>query len=86
MTSGFINLKQIPLVLCLIWLPATLQATEKSVYGLNEYVLVMDIKIEVAAKLETIDPRQQERLKTPAERKSKTDKSRKSGPIIRIIG
>ena len=53
MISGFINLKQFLLVLCLVWLPATLQASEKSVYGLNEYVLVMDISIEVAAKLDT---------------------------------
>ena len=34
-------------------LPLTLQATEKAVYGLNEYVLVTDINTEVAAKLDT---------------------------------
>ncbi|SDU05118.1 Uncharacterized conserved protein [Pseudomonas pohangensis] len=41
------------LVLFLTCLPAMLQASEKTVYGLNEYALVVDINIEVAAKLDT---------------------------------
>lgn len=47
------NRKQSVLVLCLSGLPASLLATEKTVYGLNEYVQVADINIEVAAKLDT---------------------------------
>jgi len=53
MNSGFINFKQAILALCFICLPGMLLANEKSVYGLNEYVLVMNINTEVAAKLDT---------------------------------
>lgn len=53
MTSGLLNLKQAVLALCLVCLPAALQAAEKAVYGLNEYVQVVDINTEVAAKLDT---------------------------------
>lgn len=53
MNSGFIHLKQTILALCLSCLPGMLLANEKSVYGLNEYVELMDIHTEVAAKLDT---------------------------------
>ena len=53
MASGLMNLKPSLLLLNLIWLPAWTVATEKTVYGLNEYVLVADIEVEVAAKLDT---------------------------------
>lgn len=53
MASGLMNLKPSLLLLNLVWLPALTVATEKTVYGLNEYVLVADIDVEVAAKLDT---------------------------------
>ena len=53
MAFGLMNLKPSLLLLNLAWLPVLTQATEKTVYGLNEYVLVADIDIQVAAKLDT---------------------------------
>lgn len=53
MTAGRISLKPSLLALCLGCLPAVLLAGEKTVYGLNEYALVVDINTEVAAKLDT---------------------------------
>ncbi|MBF7730782.1 retropepsin-like aspartic peptidase RloA [Pseudomonas sp. N040] len=47
------NRKQCLLALLLAGLPATLPAAEKTIYGLNEYALVADINVEVAAKLDT---------------------------------
>lgn len=53
MTSVRTPLWQSLLALSLGWLPVTLPAGEKTVYGLNEYALVVDINTEVAAKLDT---------------------------------
>lgn len=47
------NLKPSLLLLALAWLPALTLATEKIVYGLNEYALLADINVQVAAKLDT---------------------------------
>ncbi|TDF84761.1 ATP-dependent zinc protease [Pseudomonas sp. H9] len=41
------------LLLSLLLLPALSQASEKTVYGLNEYARLADIDLEVAAKLDT---------------------------------
>lgn len=41
------------LLLSLFLLPALGQASEKTVYGLNEYARLADIDLEVAAKLDT---------------------------------
>lgn len=41
------------LVLSMVCLPGLLAAAEKTIYGLNEYALVTDIDVEVAAKLDT---------------------------------
>ena len=53
MISGFMNIKPLLPVLGLVLLPALALAAETTVYGLNEYALVADINIEVAAKLDT---------------------------------
>lgn len=41
------------LLLSLCGLPALSQAADKTVYGLNEYARLVDIDLEVAAKLDT---------------------------------
>ena len=53
------------LVLSMVCLPGLLAAAEKTIYGLNEYALVTDIDVEVAAKLDT-------GAKTASLRESKT--------------
>ncbi|SFB45190.1 ATP-dependent zinc protease [Azotobacter beijerinckii] len=41
------------LLSCLLLVPSLLPAAEKTIYGLNEYVSLPEIKLEVAAKLDT---------------------------------
>lgn len=53
MNSNLLTFKHSVIALCLAWLPVTLLATEKTTYGLNEYVMVEDIHVEIAAKLDT---------------------------------
>ena len=50
---GFMTLKAFPALLCLLFLPLTGIAAEKTVYGLNEYAQLNDIDLQVAAKLDT---------------------------------
>ncbi|MFJ4145840.1 ATP-dependent zinc protease [Pseudomonas sp. NPDC089734] len=40
-------------LLCLLFLPAICTASSKTVYGLNEYARLLNIDLEVAAKLDT---------------------------------
>jgi hypothetical protein len=47
------RLKPLSALLCLLLLPATVVAADKAVYGLNEYANLIDIDLEVAAKLDT---------------------------------
>ncbi|MEE4465016.1 RimK/LysX family protein, partial [Azotobacter chroococcum] len=41
------------LLSCLLLIPGLLPAAEKTIYGLNEYVSLPELKLEVAAKLDT---------------------------------
>lgn len=50
---GLMNLKAFPVFACLLLLPASGFAADKTVYGLNEYVELADIDLQVAAKLDT---------------------------------
>lgn len=47
------RLKPFISLVCLLLLPALSLAADKTVYGLNEYVQVTDLDLEVAAKLDT---------------------------------
>ncbi len=51
--KGFMRLKPFALLLSCGLLPGMSLASEKTVYGLNEYVSLADLKLEVAAKLDT---------------------------------
>lgn len=52
-TSGFMRLNPFALCIGTILLPGLSLAAEKTVYGLNEYVSLADIDLQVAAKLDT---------------------------------
>ncbi|GAB3381543.1 ATP-dependent zinc protease family protein [Azotobacter armeniacus] len=41
------------LLSCLLLIPGLLSAAEKTIFGLNEYVLLPELKLEVVAKLDT---------------------------------
>lgn len=47
------RLKPFALLLCLVFLPGLSLAADKTVYGLNEYVRLNNLDLEVAAKLDT---------------------------------
>ncbi|MDH4582963.1 ATP-dependent zinc protease [Pseudomonas sp. BN415] len=47
------TLKPFALFACLLALPSLGLATEKTIYGLNEYAKLKDLDLEVAAKLDT---------------------------------
>jgi hypothetical protein len=51
--KGFMRLKPFALFLSCSLLPGLSLAAEKTVYGLNEYVSLSDLNLEVAAKLDT---------------------------------
>src|SRR5690606_24231383 len=51
--SGFMRLKSIALLCCLVLMPGLSSAADKTVYGLNEYVQLTDLDLQVAAKLDT---------------------------------
>ncbi len=50
---GLMRFKPCTLPLCLLLLPGLSLAAEKTVYGLNEYANLSNLKLEVAAKLDT---------------------------------
>ncbi|MCV4271032.1 ATP-dependent zinc protease [Pseudomonas capsici] len=47
------RLETLTTLLCLLFLPALCAAANKTVYGLNEYARLINIDLEVAAKLDT---------------------------------
>lgn len=51
--KGFMRLKPFAIFLSCSLLPGLSLAAEKTVYGLNEYVSLSDLDLEVAAKLDT---------------------------------
>ncbi len=51
--KGFMRLKPFAIILSCSLLPGLSVAAEKTVYGLNEYVSLNDLDLEVAAKLDT---------------------------------
>ncbi len=53
MPSGLIPIKPAALLLLLALMPGLSVAVEKTVYGLNEYVALFGLDLEVAAKLDT---------------------------------
>ncbi|KPW76719.1 hypothetical protein ALQ65_00728 [Pseudomonas syringae pv. coriandricola] len=50
---GFMRLTTLTACFCLLFLPAVTLAASKTVYGLNEYARLIDIDVEVPAKLDT---------------------------------
>lgn len=51
--QGFMRLQSLAILLCCSLLPGLSLAAEKTVYGLNEYIHLADLDLEVAAKLDT---------------------------------
>lgn len=51
--TGFMRLEPFALLFCCALLPGLSFAAEKTVYGLNEYISLSDLDMEVAAKLDT---------------------------------
>lgn len=52
-TTGFMRLEPLALLLCCALFSGLGFAAEKTVYGLNEYVSLADLDLQVAAKLDT---------------------------------
>jgi hypothetical protein len=51
--KGFMRLQSLAIILSCSLLPGLSLAAEKTVYGLNEYVSLADLDLQVAAKLDT---------------------------------
>lgn len=51
--TGFMRLEPFALLICSSLLPGLNFAADKTVYGLNEYVSLADLNLQVAAKLDT---------------------------------
>jgi len=54
-SQGHMRLKPFSLLLCLLTLSCPALAMGKSVYGLNEYIYIEELDLQVAAKLDITD-------------------------------